>query len=248
MAVTRPAVVSEAVEGVDGGPQVGATKVLVVDDESAVRESIGRALRFEGYTVDLAPDGVEGLDRVRQGRPDVVVLDVAMPRLDGLDMCRSLRSAGNPVPVLMLTARTQVRDRVGGLDAGADDYLVKPFALTELLARLRALTRRHLAGPNSLPLRFADVELDPQTREVRRAGADLRLTRTEFTLLELLMRHPRQVLTRGQILDVVWGFDSAAESNGLEVYIAHLRRKTEADGGSRLIHTERGVGYALRER
>jgi two-component system response regulator MprA len=221
--------------------------VLVVDDEPAVRESLRRALELEGYRVELATDGDEAIERLaRPEQPDAVILDILMPRLDGLEVCRRLRSSGNTVPVLMLTAQAEVDSRVAGLDAGADDYLPKPFALAELFARLRALLRRTGGEPADV-LRFADLELDPGTREVRRAGDLIELTRTEFSLLELFLRNPRQVLTRSIIFERVWGFDFGPTSNSLDVYIGYLRRKTEAGGKSRLIHTVRGVGYALRE-
>ncbi len=224
-------------------------RILVVDDEPAVRASLERALRLDGYDVALANDGRGALDALA-GRPaDAVVLDVLMPAPDGLEVCRRLRAAGDRTPVLMLTARDRVADRVDGLDAGADDYLVKPFALEELMARLRALLRRngHGNSPEDL-LRFADLTLDPGAYEVRRGERQVELTRTEFLLLELLLRHPRQVLTRGAIFEHVWGYDFGATSNSLEVYVGYLRRKTEADGEPRLIHTVRGVGYVLRER
>jgi Response regulators consisting of a CheY-like receiver domain and a winged-helix DNA-binding domain len=221
-------------------------KILVVDDERAVRDSLKRALELEGYDVGLAADGGEALERVESEPPDAVILDVLMPGTDGLEVSRMLRRSGNSVPVLMLTARTEVGDRVAGLDAGADDYLTKPFALEELLARLRALLRRTTDGPGE-GLRFADLELDPGTREVRRGGEPIELTRTEFSLLELFMLNPRQVLTRSVIFERVWGYDFGYGSNSLDVYIGYLRRKTEAGGKPRLIHTVRGVGYALRE-
>ena len=222
-------------------------KVLVVDDERAVRDSLRRALELEGYNVDLAVDGADALHRLDEnGQPDAVVLDVLMPGLDGLEVCRILRAKGNSVPVLMLTARSEVEDRVAGLDAGADDYLPKPFALEELLARLRALLRRAAPGTDEI-LRFADLELNASTREVRRAGDPIELTRTEFNLLELFLRNPRQVLTRSVIFERVWGYDFGFASNSLDVYIGYLRRKTEDGGLPRLIHTVRGVGYALRE-
>jgi two-component system response regulator MprA len=224
-------------------------RILVVDDDPGVRDSLRRSLTFNGYDVDLAADGVEALNAVAAHRPDAMVLDVMMPRLDGLETCRRLRADGDDLPVLMLTAREAVADRVAGLDAGADDYLPKPFSLEELLARLRALLRR-VAPPalnGSAPLRFSDLSLDQRTREVHRGERRISLTRTEFLLLELLMRHPRQVLERGQILEDVWGYDFETTANSLEVYIGYLRRKTEADGEPRLIHTVRGVGYALRE-
>jgi two-component system, OmpR family, response regulator MprA len=222
-------------------------KILVVDDERAVRESLRRALELEGYEIELATDGREALDLLGEdAEPDAVVLDVLMPGVDGLEVCRTMRRSGSRVPVLMLTARTQVEDRVEGLDAGADDYLTKPFALEELLARLRALLRRTADGSGEV-LRFADLELDPGTREVRRGGEPIELTRTEFSLLELLMLNQRQVLTRSVIFERVWGYDFGYGSNSLDVYIGYLRRKTEAGGKPRLIQTVRGVGYALRE-
>ncbi len=222
-------------------------KVLVVDDERAVRDSLRRALELEGYEVDLAVDGADALLRLEaNGQPDAVILDVLMPGVDGLEVCRRIRGKGNGVPVLMLTARTEVESRVAGLDAGADDYLAKPFALEELLARLRALLRRVAPGAEEV-LRFADLELDPNTREVRRGGEPIELTRTEFNLLELFLRNPRQVLTRSVIFERVWGYDFGFASNSLDVYIGYLRRKTEAKSRPRLIQTVRGVGYALRE-
>ena len=221
--------------------------ILVVDDEPAVRDSLRRALDLEGYEVELASDGEEALARLaNEPQPEAVILDILMPGIDGLEVCRRLRLAGSTLPVLMLTARAEVDSRVAGLDAGADDYLPKPFALAELLARLRALLRRAASEPAEV-LRFADLELDPGTREVTRAGRPIELTRTEFSLLELFLRNPRQVLTRSVIFERVWGFDFGPTSNSLDVYIGYLRRKTEADGASRLIHTIRGVGYALRE-
>ena len=224
-------------------------RVFVVDDDAAVRESLGRALRLEGYDVELAADGSEALDRLEGDGADVdlVVLDVLMPTVDGLEVCRRLRRSGSRLPVLMLTARDEVADRVAGLDAGADDYVVKPFALAELLARVRALLRRSADEAVDV-LHFADLELDPATREVRRGGDLIELTRTEFALLELFMLNPRQVLTRSIIFERVWGYDFGFGSNSLDVYIGYLRRKTEAGGKPRLIHTIRGVGYALREK
>ncbi len=224
-------------------------QILVVDDDAAVRESLGRALRLEGFDVELAADGSEALERLEANGdgPDLVVLDVLMPNVDGLEVCRRLRRAGSKLPVLMLTARDEVSDRVAGLDAGADDYVVKPFALVELLARVRALLRRS-ADEAVEVLRFADLQLDPATREVRRDGDMIELTRTEFALLELFMLNPRQVLTRSVIFERVWGYDFGFGSNSLDVYIGYLRRKTEAGGKSRLIQTIRGVGYALREK
>ena len=224
-------------------------KILVVDDERAVRESLRRALELEGYEIELAEEGREALQRLaREDQPDAVILDVLMPGVDGLEVCRTLRSQGSRLPVLMLTARTQVEDRVEGLDAGADDYLTKPFALEELLARVRALLRRSGDdGASGDKLSFADLELDPGTREVTRGDERIELTRTEFSLLELFLRNPRQVLTRSVIFERVWGYDFGFASNSLDVYIGYLRRKTEASGKPRLIHTVRGVGYALRE-
>ena len=225
--------------------------ILVVDDERAVRDSLRRALELEGYRVELASDGEEALGRLElEPAPDAVILDVLMPGIDGLEVCRGLRRSGNEVPVLMLTARAEIDSRVAGLDAGADDYLPKPFALAELLARLRALLRRLGSdeGHESTDiLRFGDLELDPGTREVRRGGERIELTRTEFSLLELFLRNPRQVLTRSIIFERVWGYDFGPTSNSLDVYVGYLRRKTESGGRGRLIHTVRGVGYALRE-
>lgn len=224
-------------------------RILVVDDDRAVRESLRRSLSFNGYSVNLAEDGVEALDAIANDRPDAVVLDVMMPRLDGLEVCRQLRSTGDDLRILVLTARDSVSERVAGLDAGADDYLPKPFALEELLARLRALLRR--TGPEesaeSAMMTFADLTLDPATREVHRGKRPISLTRTEFALLEMLMANPRRVLTRSRILEEVWGFDFPTSGNALEVYVGYLRRKTEAEGETRLIHTVRGVGYVLRE-
>jgi two-component system response regulator MprA len=225
-------------------------RILVVDDDRAVRESLRRSLTFNGYEVELAADGEEALSQVAAVRPDALVLDVMMPRMGGLEACRQLRAGGDDVPILVLTARDAVEDRVAGLDAGADDYLPKPFALEELLARLRALLRRSKEGPESItnaPLTFADLSLNAVTREVRRGEHHVRLTRTEFALLELFLRHPREVLSRERILEEVWGFDFPTTANSLEVYVGYLRRKTEADGGHRLVHTVRGVGYVLRE-
>jgi two-component system response regulator MprA len=228
-------------------------RILVVDDEPAVRSSLARALRLDGYEVALASDGRSALDAIGGGAPDAVVLDLLMPELDGLEVCRRLRAAGDRTPVLMLTARDQLRDRVGGLDAGADDYLVKPFALEELSARLRALLRRsdgadgNGAGAARELLTYAGLELDLAAHEACRGERRIELTRTELLLLELLMRHPRQVLPRSVIFERVWGYDFGATSNSLEVYVGYLRRKTEAGGEPRLIHTVRGVGYVLRE-
>ncbi|MBE1500765.1 two-component system response regulator MprA [Amycolatopsis lexingtonensis] len=226
-------------------------RILVVDDDRAVRESLRRSLEFNGYQVELASDGAQALEAIIADRPDAMVLDVMMPRLDGLEVARRLRSTGDDLPILVLTARDTVSDRVSGLDAGADDYLPKPFALEELLARLRALLRRASpdaqAGQASEMLSFADLTLDPGTREVRRGGREISLTRTEFALLELFLSYPKHVLTRGRILEEVWGYDFPTSGNALEVYVGYLRRKTEAEGEPRLIHTVRGVGYVLRE-
>jgi two-component system response regulator MprA len=225
--------------------------VLVVDDDRAVRDSLRRSLEFNGYEVVLAADGAEGLVAVGAQHPDVVVVDVMMPRLDGIETTRALRAAGNDVPILVLTARDAVGDRVEGLDAGADDYLTKPFALDELLARLRALLRRvHTPGPDGLDdevLSFSDLTLNLATREVRRGDRPIELTRTEFTLLEMFLHRPRRVLDRSFILEDVWGYDFPTTANSLEVYVGYLRRKTEAEGEPRLIHTVRGVGYVLKE-
>ncbi|MGU3432079.1 response regulator transcription factor [Actinomycetes bacterium M1A6_2h] len=224
-------------------------RILVTDDDRAVRESLRRSLTFNGYSVDLAVDGLDALQQVAAERPDALVLDVMMPRLDGLEVCRRLRSTGDDLPILVLTARDSVSERVAGLDAGADDYLPKPFALEELLARLRALLRRTAMelGADSQAMTFADLSLDPVTREVTRGERQISLTRTEFSLLEMLLANPRRVLTRSRILEEVWGYDFPTSGNALEVYVGYLRRKTEAEGESRLIHTVRGVGYVLRE-
>ncbi|MEV0596292.1 response regulator transcription factor [Nonomuraea cavernae] len=225
-----------------------SARLLVVDDEPALREALQSSLEFEGYRVATANDGLAALERLSGESYDAVLLDVMMPRLDGLTACRRLRATGNHVPVLMLTARDAVGDRVSGLDAGADDYLVKPFELDELLARVRALLRRSALGtgaPESV-LSYGDLRMDPATREVTRGERPLDLTRTEYLLLELFLAHPRQVLTRDQILGEVWGFDFEPTSNSLDVYVMYLRRKTEAGGRPRVIHTIRGVGYVLR--
>jgi two-component system response regulator MprA len=223
--------------------------ILVVDDDQAVREALRRALSMQGYAVELARDGAEALTRLATDGSSIelLVLDVLMPGVDGLEVTRQLRAENNAIPILMLTARDQVSDRVAGLEAGADDYLVKPFALEELVARVRALLRRLGADEAASVLRFADLELDTGTREVTRGDQSLTLTRTEFALLELFLRNPRQVLTRSVIFDRVWGYDFGYGSNSLDVYISYLRKKTEAGGAPRLIHTIRGVGYALRE-
>jgi two-component system, OmpR family, response regulator MprA len=220
-------------------------RVLVVDDEPAVRSALSRALTLKRWDVDTAADGREALDALGRGGVDAVVLDLMMPGVDGLEVCRRLRAAGDRTPVLMLTARDAVEDRVTGLDAGADDYVVKPFALEELLARLRAIVRRTSDGNGQPgPLRYSDLELDADAHEVRRSGRRLELTRTEFLLLELFMRNPRQVLTRSTIFERVWGYDFGTSSNSLGVYVGYLRRKL---GEPRLLHTVRGVGYVLRE-
>jgi two-component system response regulator MprA len=229
-----------------------AERILIVDDEPAVREALQRSLAFEGYGTEVAVDGVDALARAEAYAPDLIVLDIQMPRMDGLTAARRLRSAGSKVPILMLTARDTVGDRVTGLDAGADDYLVKPFELDELFARVRALLRRSSyaaaadAAPDDDVLAFADLRMDLATREVTRGTRRVELTRTEFTLLEMFLAHPRQVLTREQILKAVWGFDFEPSSNSLDVYVMYLRRKTEAAGEPRLVHTVRGVGYVLR--
>jgi two-component system response regulator MprA len=225
-------------------------QILVVDDDQAVRDSLARSLQYNGYEIITAEDGLVALGKLSSARPDAVIMDVMMPRLDGLETTRMLRQNGNDVPILILTARDAVDDRVDGLDAGADDYMVKPFALDELLARLRALTRRSRPdGSTNVPelLVFADLSLDTRTREVSRGGTQITLTRTEFALLQTFLEHPRQVLDRNWLLNEVWGFDFPTTANSLEVYIGYLRRKTELDGASRLIHTVRGVGYVLRE-
>ncbi|MCG7447900.1 response regulator transcription factor [Corynebacterium aurimucosum] len=230
-----------------------AMKILVVDDEQAVRESLRRSLRFNGYEVLTANDGLEAVETVRAENPELLILDVMMPNMDGLEVCRTLRSEGWDRPILVLTARDGVSDRVAGLDAGADDYLPKPFALEELLARVRSLVRRASAdsiaaeAPVESKLSFEDLELDADTREVSRGGRAISLTRTEFALLQLLMENPRKVLSRSKILEEVWGYDFPTSGNALEVYIGYLRKKTEGKSDARLIHTVRGVGYVLRE-
>ena len=223
------------------------TRILVVDDEPAVRAVLERALRLDAYEVELAEDGRGALDRLALSPPDVVVLDVLMPHVDGLEVCRRLRAAGDRTPVLMLTARDAVDDRVAGLDAGADDYLVKPFALKELQARVRALLRRARAAEERGELRFADLRLEPESWQARRGARRLELSRTEFNLLALFLDRPRQVFTRTEIFERVWGYDFGPSSNALGVYIGYLRRKLEAGGEPRLLHTVRGVGYVLRE-
>lgn len=221
-------------------------RLLVADDEAAVREALALVLDLDGFEVSTVADGREAMRTLAAERPDALILDVLMPGLDGLEVCRRIRATGDRTPVLMLTARAEVSERVAGLEAGADDYLAKPFAREELIARLRALLRRTGWEDDGETLRFEDLELDPLAHEARRGGRPLELTRTEFLLLELLMRHPRQVVTRAAIFDRVWGYDFGPTSNSLEVYIGYLRRKTEAGGEPRLVHTVRGVGYALR--
>jgi two-component system response regulator MprA len=219
--------------------------VLVVDDDSHIAASLRRALIYEGYAVEVAPDGAMALNRARERMPDLVVLDVMLPGISGVEVCQRLRAAGD-VPILMLTAKDGTADRVVGLDSGADDYLVKPFAYEELMARIRALLRRQ--APRALKvLRYADLSMDLGTREVRRGEHSVALTPKEFDLLQHLLRNPRQVLTRDRILDAVWGYDFGATSNSVDVYVGYLRQKLEADGSPRLIQTVRGVGYALRE-
>ncbi len=228
----------------------GRPTVLVVDDDRAVRDSLRRSLEFNGYQVELASDGAEALAGIGRAGPDVVIMDVMMPRLDGIEATRALRAAGHDVPILVLTARDAVGDRVDGLDAGADDYLTKPFALQELLARLRALLRRVVPPEDEdgdEVLEFSDLTMDVAAREVRRGSRAIDLTRTEFTLLAMFLRRPRRVLERSFILEEVWGYDFPTTANSLEVYVGYLRRKTEADGEPRLIHTVRGVGYVLKE-
>lgn len=221
--------------------------VAIVDDDAAIRTSLGRALRMENYEVDLFEDGLSALRAVQLRAPDAIVLDLQLPDIDGLEVCRRIRRAGDTTPILMLTARDAVNDRVEGLDVGADDYLVKPFDLAELLARLRALLRRHnFAEGDDAVLRFEDLTMNPATREVRRADRAIELTKIEFDLLELFLRHPRQVLTRDQILDLVWGYSFDSGTNSLAVYIGYLRRKLEEAGERRVIQTVRGVGYAMR--
>ena len=220
-------------------------RLLIVEDEPAVRDALVRALETEGYELALAEDGAHALATMAQNGADSIVLDVMLTGIDGLEVARRLRVDRNAVPILMLTARGAVGDRVAGLDAGADDYLVKPFALEELLARLRALLRRSAGGVDDLS--FADLTLDTGTRRISRGNRQIELTVTEFNLLELLMRNPRQVLRRSLIYDRVWGYDFGPDSHALDVYVGYLRRKLEAGGEPRLIHTVRGVGYALRE-
>jgi two-component system response regulator MprA len=221
--------------------------IAIVDDDAAIRSALGRALRMENYDVELFEDGVSALKAIQLRAPDAIVLDLQLPDIDGLEICRRIRRSGDSTPILMLTARDAVNDRVAGLDVGADDYLVKPFDLAELLARLRALLRRHnLIEGDGAVLRFEDLTLNPQTREVHRGARGIELTKIEFDLLELFLHHPRQVLTRDQILDLVWGYNFDSGTNSLAVYIGYLRRKLEEANEPRLIQTVRGVGYALR--
>ncbi|WP_338897467.1 response regulator transcription factor [Streptomyces sp. TG1A-60] len=233
----------------EGAPE--PQRILIVDDEPAVRDALKRSLAFEGYGTEVAVDGADALEKATAYKPDLVILDIQMPRMDGLTAARRFRGAGETTPILMLTARDTVGDRVTGLDAGADDYLVKPFELDELFARVRALLRRSSYAAATADaddaLTFADLRMDLATREVTRGERQVELTRTEFTLLEMFMAHPRQVLTREQILKAVWGFDFEPSSNSLDVYVMYLRRKTEAGGEPRLVHTVRGVGYVLRQ-
>jgi two-component system response regulator MprA len=227
--------------------ETNGARVLIAEDDRSVRQSLQRALRFEGYEISLAVDGAEALEAIKDDRPDALILDIMMPYVDGLSVCRRIRAKGDDLPILMLTAKHDISDRVAGLDAGADDYLVKPFALEELLARLRALLRRTAPEDLGGPMTFADLTLDPETRRVERAGRLIELTKTEFDLLELLLLNSGIVLTREVIYERIWGYDFGTSSNSLDVYIGYLRRKTEAEDEPRLIHTVRGVGYALRE-
>ena len=223
-----------------------SAKILVIEDEERIQQFLNRGLAYEGYRVEVASDGLEGLEMARANGPDLILLDVMLPNLDGFELCRRLRTANIEVPILMLTAKESIEDRVAGLDAGADDYLVKPFSFDELLARVRALLRR--AQPTAPDVyRFADLELDTGTRQGRRGDNLFDLTAKEYELLELFMRNPRRVLTREVIYDRVWGYDFGGESNIIEVYVRYLRQKTEKGGMSRLIYTVRGIGYVLRE-
>jgi len=222
-------------------------RILVVEDEARIASLISRTLRLEGYQVEVAPNGETALDKALSSPPDLIVLDVMLPDIDGLEVCRQLRMAGCEEPVLMLTAKDAIPDRVAGLDAGADDYLPKPFAFDELLARIRALLRRAAPPETDAPLQFVDLVLDPTTRQARRGDREIELTAKEYNVLELFMHHPRQVLTRDIIYDRIWGYDFGGESNIIEVYVRYLRAKLEAEGEPRLIYTLRGVGYVLRE-
>ncbi|HEX7305821.1 response regulator transcription factor [Lentzea sp.] len=223
-------------------------RIMIADDEAAIRESLERVLQVEGYDTSTVANGLAVLDGIGDDAPDLLILDVMMPRLGGVETCRRLRAAGRDLPVLMLTARDQVSDRVAGLDAGADDYLPKPFATEELLARVRALLRRRVPGDDESPvLAFADLRVDPDRFEAWRGERPLHLTRTEFFLLEVLVRNATRVLTRGELFEAIWGFDMSVTSNNLQVYVSYLRRKMEAGGEPRLIHTRRGLGYTVRE-
>ncbi|MDM8518993.1 response regulator transcription factor [Anaerolineales bacterium HSG6] len=222
-------------------------KILVIEDEEHIYGFIERGLKHEGYQVLIAVDGETGLEKTFSELPDLIILDVMLPGIDGLNVCRQIREAELQVPILMLTAKDAVPDRVAGLEMGADDYLVKPFAFEELLARIRALSRRRAPIESDAPLIFADLKLDPSTRMAERGERNVELTAKEYDLLELFMRHPKQVLTRDQIYDRIWGYDFGGESNIIEVYVRYLRSKLEAEGELRLLHTVRGVGYALRE-
>lgn len=222
-------------------------RVLVVEDDRAVRDALDRALRAQGHDVRVAPDGLRALQALRDEPAELIVLDLGLPGADGLSVCRRLRADGDMTPILILTARDGVEDRVAGLDAGADDYLVKPFALAELTARIRALARRVGDPPAPTVLRFGDLELDPETRRTRRGERSIELTAREFALLTRFLEHPRVVLTREALLDGVWGPDHPASPNALEVYVGYLRRKLEAGAEPRLLHTVRGVGYVLRD-
>ncbi|HET6633635.1 MAG TPA: response regulator transcription factor [Streptomyces sp.] len=237
----------------EGDDKLEGMSVLIVDDDPDVRNALRRSLTFEGYETRTAVDGLDALARAAEEEPELIILDVLMPRMDGLTAARRLRADGARTPILMLTARDTVGDRVTGLDAGADDYLVKPFELDELLARVRALLRRSSYAEEAAgvgegeTLAYADLTMNLATREVTRGTRPVDLTRTEYTLLEMFLAHPRQVLTREQILKAVWGFDFEPSSNSLDVYVMYLRRKTEAGGEPRLVHTVRGVGYVLRD-
>jgi two-component system response regulator MprA len=222
-------------------------RILVIEDDDAVRAAVRRALLLGGYEVIQAPTGNDGIRSAQGDAPDAIVLDLGLPDIDGLEVCRTLRRSNNRTPILMLTARTEVGDRVDGLEAGADDYLIKPYDVRELQARLRAIMRRHVDGADRGRLRFAEVELDPDTHGARVGGREVELTRTEFQLLELLMLNPRRVLSSELIYDRVWGYDFGPSGNALRVYIGYLRRKLEAAGERRLIQTVHGVGYVLRE-
>lgn len=222
-------------------------KVLLIEDEPQIAGFISRGLRREGYNVLVAADGETGLEMAFGELPEIIILDIMLPGIDGLTVCRQIREAELQTPILMLTAKDAIPDRVAGLEAGADDYLVKPFAFEELIARVRALSRRRAPIESDAPLTFADLTLNPSTRMAQRGGRTIELTAKEYDLLELFMRHPNQVLTRDQIYNRIWGYDFGGESNIIEVYIRYLRSKLEQEGEPRLLHTVRGVGYALRE-